>query len=68
MFSGKKLKNIRENTGWSQKKLSMQSDVSYGYIAELENGKKTNPSFEIVEKLADTLKINIKDLQEKMKK
>ena len=63
MFSGEKLREMRINTGWSQQKLSKESKVSYGYIAELENGKK-KPSFEVVEKLASAMEITISELQE----
>ncbi|WP_313559205.1 helix-turn-helix domain-containing protein [Ruminiclostridium cellobioparum] len=63
MFSGEKLRNERINKGWSQQKLSTESEVSYGYIAELENNKK-EPSFKVVEKLSRAMKIEMSKLQE----
>lgn len=48
------LKEMRLNRGLSQLKLAELSKVSYGYISELENGKKS-PTVETVCKLAKAL-------------
>ena len=50
----KKLKQFRNELGWSQVKLSNRSGVSQTYISELESGGK-NPTLPIVRKLAKAL-------------
>ena len=58
---GEKLKEIRRQKKISQQKLSKISNVSYGFISELESGKK-KPSLETAEKLANALKVSITEL------
>lgn len=44
------------------KELSLKSGVARGYITEMENGKYTNPSIEVVCKLCMALEITPNDL------
>ena len=50
-----KIKQIREEKGLTMKKLSEISNVSAGYICHLENGTRTHPSIEVMEKIAKAL-------------
>ena len=58
---GEKLRQVRKKMNLSQQKLSKLSKVSYGFISELETGKK-KPSLETAEKLSKALGIAITEL------
>ncbi|QEK12626.1 helix-turn-helix transcriptional regulator [Crassaminicella thermophila] len=58
----KKLKAIRIQKGLTLQKLSVKSSVAIGYIADLENGKASNPSLNTLRKLATALEIELTDL------
>ena len=55
---GKYLKTIREKNGYSLRELARMSDITPYYISYLENGKKTNPSVEIMAKLFKVLNMS----------
>ena len=55
---GKYLKTIREKNGYSLRELERISGVTPYYISYLENGKKTNPSVEIMAKLFKALNMS----------
>jgi len=57
------LKEKRLDRGLSQLELAKLSSVSYGYISELENGKKS-PTLDTVCKLAKALDCNPAELYE----
>lgn len=59
---GSILKQYRLNKGWNGKELGLKSGVARGYITEMENGKYTNPSIEVVCKLCMALEITPNDL------
>lgn len=50
-----KLKSIRKEKGLTITKLAELSGISAGYICHLENGSRTNPSIETMEKIANVL-------------
>lgn len=54
------IKEVREELGITQKELSKRTGISRNYIAELENSKKVNPSFETIFKIAQALEVEIK--------
>ncbi|EDK34024.1 helix-turn-helix domain-containing protein [Clostridium kluyveri] len=56
------LKKIREIKGITKYRLSKKSGISQSYICEIESGKYTNPSIDIVLKLAEALEISISEL------
>ncbi|WP_010243719.1 helix-turn-helix domain-containing protein [Acetivibrio cellulolyticus] len=58
---GEKLKQLRKQRNISQHELSKISNVSYGFISELETGKK-RPSLETAEKLSRALGVAITEL------
>lgn len=55
------LKEMRIARGLSQLQLAKLSGVSYGYISELENGKKS-PTLDILCKLAKALDCKTEEL------
>lgn len=58
----KKIKFLRNSKNMTQQQLSRKSGVSQAYINELENGKKSNPSINVISKLAEALGVSAKDL------
>ena len=50
-----KLKQIRLEKGITLQELSEKTKVSAGYLCHLENGTRTNPSIEVMEKIAKAL-------------
>lgn len=56
------IKQLRENKGISQYKLSQMTDISRTYIRNLENNKKCNPTLGILSLIAEALNVRIKDL------
>ena len=50
-----KIKKIRSEKGWTIQKLAEISNVSAGYICHLENGTRTHPSIEVMERIARAL-------------
>lgn len=59
---GSILKQYRLTMGWTGKELSLKSGVARGYITEMELGRYTNPSIEVVCKLCVALEITPNDL------
>lgn len=58
---GMRLKYLREKKGWSQERLSLESDVNKNYISDLENGRR-NPTLEVMDRLAIALGITLSEL------
>ncbi len=54
----KNLKRYRNEKGYTQEKLSLESDISADYISEIERRKKT-PSLKRFIKIADVLKVPV---------
>jgi len=50
------LRRIRLEKGWSQEEFAHEADIHRTYISDLERAAR-NPSIEIIEKLAKTLKV-----------
>lgn len=50
-----KLKKIRKEKGLTIIKLAELTGISAGYICHLENGSRTNPSIETMERIAAVL-------------
>lgn len=57
-----KIKEIRNKKSITLYKLSKETGISRGYLTELENNKKSNPSIQVLYKIALVLNVNIKDL------
>ena len=58
------IKKLRKQKGLTLGALSKETTLSSGYISDLENGTKTNPSINTLQKLANALKVSINDLLE----
>lgn len=57
-----KMKEIRNTQGILLKHISEETGISIGYLCHLEKGTRTNPSVEIMEKIAHALKKDVKDV------
>lgn len=56
------IKNIRERKNISLYKLSQMTDISRTYLRKIENNESCNPSISILQLIADSLEVKIKDL------
>jgi len=54
---GQRLRTVRESAGFKQVQLAQLLDVDSKHLSRLERGK-VNPSFEIIFRIARTLKIS----------
>ena len=57
----KNLKRIREERGYSQEDLAFRADLHRTYVSGVERGVR-NPTIVIVQKLAEALEVEAKDL------
>lgn len=60
-----RIAEIRKERGISQKALSEATGIPQGYLSELENGKKNNPSIFKLFRIATALGCSVDDLVEK---
>lgn len=58
---GRRLRDLREEKGWSQEKLGFRADLHRNYIGGIERGER-NVGLENIAKLAKALKIRPRDL------
>ena len=58
-----KIKQLREQKGWTQEVLAEKAGLSWGYIARLEIGRH-DPSLSTLVKLAKALKVKVGRLVE----
>ncbi|EJT5924473.1 TPA: helix-turn-helix transcriptional regulator [Clostridium perfringens] len=64
MNIGKNIRRIRKSKGLTIRDLSKKSEVSQGYISDLENERETRPSLDILGKLANALEVSITNFLE----
>jgi transcriptional regulator with XRE-family HTH domain len=62
MMLSKNLRIIRESRGIGVNELARRSGVNASYISAIENGRRENPSKEILNKIADALGIPVEEL------
>lgn len=62
---GENIRKIRLSKKFSMTKVSNLSGIPTSYISNIENGKRTNPSQETLEKLAKALDVNVVDFYDK---
>lgn len=55
------IKELRKERGMSQETFAYESGIDRRYMSDIENGKR-NISLDILERIADKLKIQISDL------
>ena len=63
MFSGTKLRFYRQRAGKTQEALARELGITSAYLSNIENSKRT-PSHRIMEAMAQSLSIDVKDLWE----
>lgn len=56
------IKNIRERKNLTIYKLSKLTGINRAYLTQLENNKKFNPTMQILDRIANALDVNIKQL------
>ena len=56
------IKEIRESKKISAYKLAQKTNMSLSYLIELENNKKSNPTLQMLCKIAVALNVDVKDL------
>lgn len=56
------LQRFRRQKQWTQPDLAEEAEVSKGYIYMLESGEMTNPSLDILHKIAEALDCTVADL------
>lgn len=61
-MDGKKIRDLRVKRGLSLTELAKLSGVSKSYLSFIERGKQANPSIEVIDKIANALKIDIQTL------
>jgi transcriptional regulator with XRE-family HTH domain len=62
--SGEQIRFLRENAGLGLTQLADAASISKAYLSLMENGKKTDPSPQVVNRLAQALGVAIIDLRE----
>lgn len=56
------IKKLRTEKGLTLRDLSTLINVSAGYLSDLENNRKENPSYKVIVKIANALGISIENL------
>ncbi|MCD2345767.1 helix-turn-helix domain-containing protein [Clostridium guangxiense] len=59
---GDNIKKFRELNQLSLSSLAKKCNMSVGYLSDIEKNKKDNPSYDILNKIADALNIYVSDL------
>ena len=56
------IRNIRKSKKISLRKLSDMTGISRAYLYDLESNRRFNPTLFILQKIAEVLEVNIKEL------
>ncbi len=59
---GRRLLRIRREKGISLTELERRSGITKGYLSQLERGEATNPSFDVVRRIARGLEVALAEL------
>lgn len=59
---GYRLKAKREKKGMTLEQLEKKTGLSVGYLCNLENNKRVNPSMETMKKIAEALESTVQEL------
>lgn len=60
---GERIRFLRENAGMGLTQLANASSISKAYLSLMENGKKNDPSPQVVARIAQALGVAIVDLR-----
>jgi transcriptional regulator with XRE-family HTH domain len=55
MTMGQRIKRLRERRGWDQSELATRAGVKQSILSRIEGGSRTNPTADIVRRLARAL-------------
>ncbi len=58
---GRRLRQLRQERGWSQEELSTRADISKNYIGEIERGEN-NVSIHYIARLAAALSVTMEEI------
>jgi transcriptional regulator with XRE-family HTH domain len=58
------IQQLREAKGMTQRDLAAKAEVTQAYVAQIELGKKKNPSLDVLERLAKALGVPVTELLE----
>lgn len=56
------IRNLRKNKKISLRKLSDMTGISRAYLYDLESNRRFNPTLFILQKIAEVLEVDVKDL------
>ena len=56
------IQTLREGKGLTQRDLATKAVVTQGYVAQLEQGLKKNPSLEVLRRLAKALGVPVTEM------
>lgn len=56
------IRAIRKQKNLSQQQLAEKASITQAYLSLLENGKKTNPSLEVLQQIAEALEVEVSAL------
>lgn len=59
---GQKIRKLREGRGWSLSDLARETEISRSYLYELEAGRRSNPTRNVLQRLSDALGSDLSDL------
>ena len=62
MYLAKNIRKFRKLSGLSLEELARKVECSKNYIFEIETGKKNNPTFKLVPKIANALNVTVDQL------
>jgi transcriptional regulator with XRE-family HTH domain len=56
------IQQLRKAKGMTQRDLAAKAEITQGYVAQIELGKKKNPSLDVLRRLAEALDVPVTDL------
>ncbi len=62
MSIGENIKEVAEIKGVTPYKISKEAGISNSYLSDLLRNKSSNPSIEILKKIADALDVSVMEL------
>lgn len=63
MTIGEEIKRLRKEKGLTIRELAKRSNMSHAYLSQLENGRNTNPSYEIALTLSLVLGFDLNSVE-----